>query len=177
MCVAAAKEGCVDETLSALLARLDWLAESDAVVKDVIDEIINDEIRHAQLAWKTMAWCVSEGDNKEAMRATLSEAIRGHLATNAMLTSKKSGIEEVASNAKMLMEVLIAREIEGKEGMGIIMEEDDAIRLTVAKIADFWGQSINISKEIFPRFIIWSIKDWTFSEKVEIRFLIFNIAK
>ena len=50
------QEGCIEETLSALEARFAAHIAEDNAVKTVASEIASDEIRHAQLAWDTIAW-------------------------------------------------------------------------------------------------------------------------
>jgi len=52
-------EGCVGETLAALEAREALDHATDPVVRGVLQTIADDEKRHAELAWRTIAWVVS----------------------------------------------------------------------------------------------------------------------
>jgi hypothetical protein len=56
-----ATEGCVDETIAAVLAADRALRSTDRVVRAVLERIAEDEARHAELAWRTVAWAVREG--------------------------------------------------------------------------------------------------------------------
>jgi hypothetical protein len=51
-------EGCVGETVAALEAREALDHATDPVVRDVLQTIADDEKRHAELAWRTIAWIV-----------------------------------------------------------------------------------------------------------------------
>jgi hypothetical protein len=94
MCVAAAKEGCVDEMISTLIAaieidlissrdcRSEFFGHSSEIIDEVIrvkSTIVEDESRHAVLAWDTIEWCVqsstSTGNERESMISTLKKAI------------------------------------------------------------------------------------------------------
>lgn len=50
------QEGCVEETISAVEARLGAYTAHDAVVKSVATQIASDETNHAQIAWNTIYW-------------------------------------------------------------------------------------------------------------------------
>jgi|CZKU01.1.fsa_nt_gi hypothetical protein len=52
-------EGCVGETIAALEAREALDHATDPVVRGVLQTIADDEKRHAELAWRTIAWVVS----------------------------------------------------------------------------------------------------------------------
>ncbi len=54
-------EGCVGETLSALIALAARDAATDPGVKAALAEIAADELAHAELAWATIAWARSSG--------------------------------------------------------------------------------------------------------------------
>ncbi len=51
-------EGCIGETLSALLALAARDAATDAAVAAALERIAEDEQRHAELAWRTVAWAI-----------------------------------------------------------------------------------------------------------------------
>jgi hypothetical protein len=56
-----AEEGCVGETLGALLAERQAQVATDALVKDALVRIARDERRHAELAWRFIAWASRTG--------------------------------------------------------------------------------------------------------------------
>ena len=74
---ATVREGCVGETLSALVARAALDGVTDPAVRAALEEIVADELRHAELAWKFVAWACSadvpgsalEGARRGAERA------------------------------------------------------------------------------------------------------------
>jgi hypothetical protein len=73
LALAAAKEGCVDETLSALVAGLEvdhdigqnsQLSEATkSVLKEKMRTIALEETRHSGLAWRTVRWACSVDEN------------------------------------------------------------------------------------------------------------------
>jgi hypothetical protein len=54
--IAAFREGCVSETLAALRAGEAWERARDPEVKRALERIAADEARHAELAWRFVAW-------------------------------------------------------------------------------------------------------------------------
>jgi hypothetical protein len=61
LAVATAAEGCVDETIQAVLAEERAARATDPAVRAALETIAADEARHAELAWRTVAWAVCEG--------------------------------------------------------------------------------------------------------------------
>ncbi len=59
---ALALEACVGETLAALVAAARAEAATDRRVAGALASIAEDEARHAELAWRTMAWVLGVGD-------------------------------------------------------------------------------------------------------------------
>jgi hypothetical protein len=55
------EEGCVGETLAALLAEEALDRASDPFVRSVLERIASDEARHAELAWRAVHWAISSG--------------------------------------------------------------------------------------------------------------------
>src|SRR5205814_4301213 len=51
-------EGCVGETLGALLAAEQLRLASDPEVRRILQRIAKDELRHAELAWTFLAWAL-----------------------------------------------------------------------------------------------------------------------
>jgi hypothetical protein len=70
----AASEGCVEETISALLAAAQLERAVDAGVKSALGRIVDDELRHAELAWRFVAWALEVGGPD--VRATVEDAFR-----------------------------------------------------------------------------------------------------
>ncbi|WP_437830342.1 ferritin-like domain-containing protein [Sorangium sp. So ce1153] len=58
---AAAEEGCVGETVAALLAAERRARAEDPAVRAALEAIADDEARHAELAWLTVAWAIGAG--------------------------------------------------------------------------------------------------------------------
>jgi hypothetical protein len=54
-------EGCVGETLGALLAAEQLTLASDQEVRRVLARVVKDEERHAELAWRFLAWALRQG--------------------------------------------------------------------------------------------------------------------
>lgn len=54
-------EGCVGETLGALMAAEQVDLATDPDVKRILGKIARDEARHAELAWKFLAWALRTG--------------------------------------------------------------------------------------------------------------------
>jgi hypothetical protein len=62
-------EGCVGETLATLEAQAALEGASDSAVRAVLARIAEDELGHAELAWRFVAWALSAGG--ESLRRTL----------------------------------------------------------------------------------------------------------
>lgn len=81
---ATAKEGCVEETVSAFLAAvaLDLILASASPREDVVEvlrQIVNDEGRHASLAWYTVRWCVRQKPNiSDRLESSFQRAIEDY---------------------------------------------------------------------------------------------------
>jgi hypothetical protein len=69
-------EGCVGETLGALMAVDQLTRASDPEVARILRRIAKDEARHAELAWKFLAWALAQGqpDVELAARRALDAA-------------------------------------------------------------------------------------------------------
>jgi hypothetical protein len=55
-----AEEGCVGETLGVALATEQLARATDPVVRRTLARIVEDEARHAELAWRFVAWAIAE---------------------------------------------------------------------------------------------------------------------
>ncbi|HVY48495.1 MAG TPA: ferritin-like domain-containing protein, partial [Minicystis sp.] len=71
---ATAREGCVGETVSAIVAAEQLAAATDPAVRAVLTEIAADEARHAELAWRAVAWALEVGG--QDVRAAVAEVLR-----------------------------------------------------------------------------------------------------
>ncbi len=91
-------EGCVGETLAAVLAREERERTTDPVVRGVLDRIIADESEHALLAWRALGWLVEKSGSPAEAAATL-----------------KAEMAALASEVRASREVRAAREGAGLE--------------------------------------------------------------
>jgi hypothetical protein len=75
--IAAALDGCLNETLAALEAAAAADQASSEALKLVLDEIARDEQAHAELAWEYVAWAIASGGAgvREAIKVAASEAL------------------------------------------------------------------------------------------------------
>jgi hypothetical protein len=77
-----AAEGCVHETIAALVAAARARAATVPAVAEALATIAEDEARHAELAWRTLAWALAAGGDEAAtaVSASLAGAVREALA-------------------------------------------------------------------------------------------------
>ena len=54
-------EGCIGETLAAVQAQAQLAITTDPAVRAALEATVEDETRHAELAWKVVAWAVRRG--------------------------------------------------------------------------------------------------------------------
>lgn len=68
-------EGCVGETVAALMATRQARGCQDDAVTETLEMIADDEARHAALAWRTIEWAIAQGGTEvlEALRATAEQ--------------------------------------------------------------------------------------------------------
>jgi hypothetical protein len=97
--VRAVREGCVGETLAAALAAEQAARASDAAVRDVLAGIADDEARHAELAWRTVAWAIKNGD--ERVRAAVMAAFADATAELAAVDPVESGCHELEAHGRL----------------------------------------------------------------------------
>ena len=78
----AALDGCIGETVSALLAREAAAVCGDPEIRAVLLGIADDEERHALLAWRTVAWALRTGgpEVRAALAAVFTAAARDGVA-------------------------------------------------------------------------------------------------
>jgi len=77
LAVAAVHEGCVGETTAAVFVGERLERAEDPRVRAALGKIVEDETRHAELAWRTVAWAIDQGgDNvRRAVRAAFDDAL------------------------------------------------------------------------------------------------------
>lgn len=73
LAAATAREGCVGEAVAAVLAAEQLARAEDPAVRAALAVIAEDEARHAELAFRAVAWAVAEGG--EAARAAVAAVI------------------------------------------------------------------------------------------------------
>ncbi len=59
-------DGCIEETIAALTAAAQLEVAVDARAKATLERIAEDEARHAELAWRFVAWAAAEGGPRVA---------------------------------------------------------------------------------------------------------------
>jgi hypothetical protein len=84
-------EGCVGETLAAAVAAEQLARATDPAVCAVLAMIAKDEARHAELAWRTVAWALRRGD--ETVRRAVIDAFDGAIAATRATETNTSGLE------------------------------------------------------------------------------------
>jgi hypothetical protein len=80
-----ALEGCVGETIAAVVAAERARCETDPAVRAALEGIAADEARHAELAWRTVAWAVRTGG--EPVRAAAARALVDGIASASAATT------------------------------------------------------------------------------------------
>jgi hypothetical protein len=75
----AAREGCIGETLAAFQAAEQLAHAEDPAVRAALAIIADDEARHAELAWRTVAWALRTGgaEVRAAVSAVFAEVDGG----------------------------------------------------------------------------------------------------
>ena len=70
------REGCIGETLAAVEARDALERDLDPAVRTALEVIARDELRHAELAWKALAWLLgSERVDRRTVRDEVARAL------------------------------------------------------------------------------------------------------
>ncbi len=68
-------EGCVGETVATVQALDALVHATDPAVREVLEVTVADETRHAELAWRFVAWAIDQGG--APVRAAVQEAFAG----------------------------------------------------------------------------------------------------
>src|SRR6185369_6085591 len=71
-------DACAGETVAALALREAAAAPCDPIVRDLLSRIADDEERHAELAWRTVAWALTAGGApvRDALTAAAADVAR-----------------------------------------------------------------------------------------------------
>jgi len=91
------EEGCVGETLGVVLAGEQLAFASDPEVVTVLTKIVADEGRHAELAWRFVAWAIRKGGNE--VRAAVERAAASAMAEVRRMPERDYGVDVVAWHA------------------------------------------------------------------------------
>ena len=83
------REGCVGETVAAVVASEQLARATDPAVRAALARIAADEARHAELAWRTVSWAVKVGGPD--VRAAVEEALLGALAVDGSSVAPTAG--------------------------------------------------------------------------------------
>jgi len=78
LAVSTAIEGCIGETLAAVMAAEELARATDPAVRRALALIAEEEASHAELAWRAVSWAMSMGGDavREAVEAVFSGAAR-----------------------------------------------------------------------------------------------------
>jgi hypothetical protein len=82
----AVEEGCIGETVAAVIASEQLARATDPAVRAALARIASDEARHAELAWRTVTWAVRTGGSE--VRAAVAGVLLGVLGGVAGRTPK-----------------------------------------------------------------------------------------
>ena len=74
LAVSTAIEGCIGETIASIVAHEQHLHCRDEVVGKALAAIAADETRHAELAWRTVAWAIERGGHE--VRTAVADVFR-----------------------------------------------------------------------------------------------------
>lgn len=111
----AVREGCVGETLGAVLARAAAGLTEDKEVRQALSAIAADEERHAALSWRIVSWALRVGgaDVRSAVERAFSErpaqpevaelALRAGVSEALLWEAAKKGVNEVIRPAAQVL--------------------------------------------------------------------------
>jgi hypothetical protein len=88
--VSTIEEGCIGETMAAVIAAEQLARAADPAVRAALARIAADEARHAELAWRTVAWAVQAGGSE--VRAAVERALVEAIATAATSPSRETAV-------------------------------------------------------------------------------------
>jgi hypothetical protein len=92
-------DGCINETIAAVEAETAGEHAADPAVASALREIADDEARHAELAWRIVAWCVRTGE--PGLVAALHEAAAAAGASLAAAPAASPAADSAADSADL----------------------------------------------------------------------------
>lgn len=95
----AVREGCIGETLAAVLAAEQLARATEPAVRAALAVIAEDEARHAELAWRTVAWALEEGG--AAVRAAVTNAFTEAMAQRLEIAESGAYEEALADHGRL----------------------------------------------------------------------------
>lgn len=107
----AVREGCVGETMGAILARAAADRADDPAIRSILAAIADDEERHAAFSWQVVAWALRVGSDSvkqavnKAFRSPLPEmdlgelALRSGVSTHELHIALTAGVRSVIAPA------------------------------------------------------------------------------
>lgn len=115
LAAATVAEGCIGETLAVAVARAQLEAATDPEVSAALATIVEDESRHAELAWSTVAWAIRVGgpEVREAVEHAFRSAAERRLevlttdAPSLAAYGRLSAAEAEAVQCQTLAEVIL----------------------------------------------------------------------
>jgi hypothetical protein len=129
LAASAVREGCVGESIAAVLAAEQLARATDPAVREALAAIADDEARHAELAFRAVAWALAAGgaEVRAAVAAAFEDAARrlpeagdpGEDPTGALAAhGRLDAVAGRAAAARALCEVVLpcARALLGDEG-------------------------------------------------------------
>ena len=108
--VAAAREGCVGETLAAVVLGAAARGCPDKALSQQLQSIADDEARHAELAWRFVAWAVATGGDE--VRAAVTHTFAHELAAGPGTDPREALLDGVTDAERALAGRLSRRDSE-----------------------------------------------------------------
>jgi len=127
---AAVIEGCIGETQAAIVATMARDVAECPVVRAAMSKIARDELEHAELAWRFVAWAFANGDStvRTAIEAAFGEPCNGcapEVVGVAPAVARRFGIVSVADH----------RTLSERAWREVIVPSRDALVFDVAPLA------------------------------------------
>jgi hypothetical protein len=120
-------EGCLAETLASVVAAEQAARATDPAVRAALLTIAEDEARHAELAWATVAWLLRAGDR--ATRHAITAAFTEALAAGPSLDLAAGGPGKLEAHGRPDASVL--REAMRRALVDVIQPAFDQLRMAV----------------------------------------------
>jgi len=122
----AAEEGCVGETLGALIAEAQAAAARDPEVVSRTARIARDETRHAELAWRFVSWAVASGG--EGVLAAVEAAVTRALAMTLAMDVRPLRVDAASWAAHGRLSCKEARDIATRGAHDVVLPALRAMR-------------------------------------------------